>query len=84
MTWYVYIAETRVGYFYTGITTDPEHRIVKHNSGEGAQLAIDQGPFTLKYVSSPFKTKSSARKREIQVKDWSQDKKLKLISGEWN
>ncbi len=45
-------------------------------------MAIEHGPFELVYVSPPFPNKSLARKREIQVKDWSQAKKLKLISGE--
>ena len=81
--WYVYIAKARTQRFYTGITTDPVKRVMKHNTGEGAKFAINQGPFSLVYVSMPFPSKSEARKREIQVKDWSQVKKLKLISGEW-
>lgn len=81
--WYVYIAKARTQKFYTGITTDPLKRIIKHNAGKGAKFAINQGPFSLVYVSVPFLSKSEARKREIQVKDWSRVKKLKLISGEW-
>lgn len=46
-------------------------------------MATDQGGFKLKYVSPPFGSKSEARSREIQVKKWSREKKLKLISGEW-
>ena len=81
--WFVYIAEARTGRYYVGITTDPKKRIGKHNNGKGSRMAKQQGPFELRYVSGPFSTKSEARKREIQVKDWSQAKKKKLISGEW-
>ena len=83
MSWYVYIAKARTGYYYTGITNNPEQRIIKHNSGKGADMAIKQGPFELVYVSSKFSDKSSARKREIQLKRWARDKKEKLIKGEW-
>ncbi|MFZ2484822.1 MAG: GIY-YIG nuclease family protein [Minisyncoccia bacterium] len=83
MSWYVYIAESRFKHFYTGITTDPELRINKHNSGKGSQMAKQQGPFNLVYVSKEFLNKSSARKREAQIKKWTKEKKEKLITGEW-
>ena len=83
MEWYVYIAKARTGRYYTGITTNPSERIQKHNSGEGSRLAVNQGPFELVYVSPPFPGKSEARKREIQIKKWSRQKKEKLITGVW-
>ena len=83
VAWYVYIAESRFKHFYTGITNNPELRIIKHNSGKGSQMATQQGPFTLIYVSKEFPDKSSARKREIQIKGWTKSKKEKLIKGEW-
>ncbi|MEK7194115.1 MAG: GIY-YIG nuclease family protein [Patescibacteria group bacterium] len=83
MSWYVYIAESRYKHFYTGITTNPDARIIKHNSGAGSQMAKEQGPFKLVYVSARFLDKSSARKRESQIKRWAKGKKSRLISGEW-
>lgn len=83
MGWYVYIAKARTGYYYTGITPDPEKRILKHNSGDGSQMAREQGPFELVYISLEFPNKSEARKRESQIKKWSREKKEKLINGEW-
>ena len=83
MLWYVYIAKTRTGFYYTGITTNVELRIFKHNQGKGSQMGRQQGPFTLVYISPPFLNKSLVRKREIQIKGWSRNKKEKLISGEW-
>lgn len=83
MDWFVYIATSRFGHYYTGISNHPGKRIIDHNSGNGSQMAKDQGPFVLSYVSKAFLNKSEARKREIQIKGWSKEKKEKLISGEW-
>ena len=83
MFWYVYIAKAKTGYYYTGITNDPSARITKHNSGKGSQMAIQQGPFELVYVSPSLANKSVARKREAQIKRWSREKKEKLINNEW-
>ena len=83
MFWYVYIAESRFKHFYIGITTNPELRILKHNSGRGSQMATQQGPFVLVYVSKEFLNKSSAREREAQIKRWTKKKKYKLVIGEW-
>ena len=83
MSWFVYIAKARTSRYYVGITTDPKKRIADHNSGKGSRFAINQGPFTLVYVSQKFSNKSEARKREIQIKGWAQSKKEKLITGEW-
>ncbi|MBU0459144.1 GIY-YIG nuclease family protein [Patescibacteria group bacterium] len=81
--WHVYIAQARTGRYYTGITTDTGKRIQTHNKGKGAKFAHDQGNLTLVYESTPFKTKSEVRKREIQIKGWTREKKEKLIRGEW-
>ena len=83
MSWYVYIAESRFKHLYTGITNDPDSRIIKHNSGKGSQMAIQQGPFKLVYVSKEFQNKALARKREVQIKKWTKMKKEKLINKEW-
>lgn len=79
--WFVYIARARTGRFYVGITTDPTERIIEHNSGNGSRFAKQQGPFGLVYVSQPLPNKSEARKREIQIKGWTREKKRKLING---
>jgi len=84
MSWFVYIAQARTGRYYVGITTNPQERIQEHNLGEGSKFAINQGPFSLAYLSPSFPDKSSARKREAQIKKWTQSKKEKLIRGEWN
>lgn len=84
MVWFVYIAQAPTDRYYTGITTDPERRIAEHNRTEGAKFAYDQGVLRLLYTSEEFPDQSFARKREIQIKGWSREKKEKLIRGEWN
>jgi len=81
--WKIYIAKTRTGRYYVGITTDTKKRIEKHNDGKGSKMAREQGPFVLVYESNPFSTKSEARIREEQIKRWTRAKKEKLINGEW-
>jgi len=83
MNWYVYIARAKTGRFYTGMSTNPVTRLNRHNSGEGSKFAKQQGPFNLVYVSQAYKNKFEARRREIQIKDWSKTKKERLISGEF-
>ncbi|HOX11009.1 MAG TPA: GIY-YIG nuclease family protein [Candidatus Moranbacteria bacterium] len=83
MLWYVYIAKAKTSRYYTGITTDAQKRIERHNNGKGSNMARQQGPFVLVYKSLSFQNKSEARKREAQIKGWSRIKKEKLIKGEW-
>lgn len=82
-SWFVYIAEAPTGRYYTGITTDPQRRVIEHNTDQGSKFAHDQGVLKLMYVSSAFADQSSARKREIQIKGWTHEKKKKLVMGEW-
>lgn len=84
MSWYVYIAKAKTTRYYVGITTNPKERLDEHNKGEGSRFAVIQGPFTLEYVSEAFEGKSAARKREVQIKKWTREKKEKLIKGEWD
>lgn len=81
--WFVYIAKTNSGHFYTGISNNVVKRIEKHNSGKGAKYARMHGLFELVYTSGPL-TKSDALKREFQIKGWTHEKKGKLIKGEWS
>ena len=83
MTWFVYLAKARTTRYYTGISTDPLERLEEHNAREGSNFSKEQGPMKLVYYSKPFASKSEARKREAQIKDWTRVKKEKLIRGEW-
>ena len=80
MSWYLYIVEARDKSLYTGITTNIENRIKKHNNGTGAKSLLGKRPVTLKYIEK-FETRSLALKRESEIKAWKREKKLQLIKS---
>ena len=77
--WFVYIARCRDGLYYTGITNDVAKRIKDHNSGKGAVFTAKRRPVEVVYIEK-HPDKSSARKREIQIKDWRREKKEWIAS----
>ena len=76
--WYVYIVRCRDGTLYTGITTDLDRRIEDHNRGIGSKYTAARRPVRLVY-SEPQPNRSSASKREAQIKGWPRSKKKSLI-----
>ena len=64
---------------YTGITTDVEKRIERHNQKKASRYTRMRLPVELIYQEE-HPDKSTARKREIQIKNWSRAKKLALIA----
>ncbi len=79
--WYVYILKCKNHDLYTGITDNIQRRFEEHVSGKG-------GHFTRSFVaeevlfSEQQPDKSSALKREAQIKGWTRKKKLALIQGD--
>ena len=80
MNWFVYILQCRDNSFYIGITNDIPKRIILHNSGKGSKYVRSKLPAKLIY-SEEYNSKSEARKREIQLKGWTRNKKKLLIEG---
>ncbi len=80
--WYVYIIECLDNTYYTGLTWKPEIRYEQHLSKFGSRYTAKHGVKKLAYLEE-HTVLIEARKREKQIKDWSQAKKRKLISGEW-
>jgi putative endonuclease len=80
--WYVYIIECKDGTYYTGMTWKIPTRMDQHESGFGSAYTAKHGFKKLVYHEEHASIED-ARKRERQLKDWSQEKKRKLISGEW-
>jgi len=82
MNWYVYIAQCKDSSLYTGITTDLKRRLLEHNSDDskGAKSLRGKRPVKLVY-SEEHKTQIGARKREVSIKNWKREYKLKLISS---
>lgn len=78
--YYVYIVKCRDNTLYTGITTDLEKRLAKHNQGTGAKYTRGRTPVELVYYEKGY-TKSEALKREISIKKLTRIKKEKLINS---
>jgi len=76
--WYLYLLKCSDGKLYTGITTDVAKRVKRHNQKKASRYTRMRLPVTLIY-QEPHPNKSTARKREIQLKRWSRAKKLALI-----
>ena len=77
---YVYIVECADGSLYTGWTVNVEQRVKVHNAGRGARYTRMHGPVKLVYVEEQ-PDRIAALKRELEIKRWPREKKLKLISG---
>jgi predicted GIY-YIG superfamily endonuclease len=80
--WYVYIIECEDGTYYTGLTWKPPNRWEQHLSLIGSKYTRRHKPKELVYQEEHANLEE-ARKREKQIKDWSQKKKRKLINGKW-
>lgn len=76
--WYVYILECRDGTLYTGATTDIKRRVEEHRAGEGAKYTRIRGVRGLVY-SERKKSRSTAQKRESEIKSFTRAQKKSLI-----
>ena len=77
--WHVYIIECADGTYYTGITTDVERRLNEHNySFKSAKYTRSRRPVKLVYVEAS-ENRSTASRRESQIKKLSRNKKTLLI-----
>jgi len=77
--WYVYMVRASDQSLYTGITTDPERRFAEHQSGKaGAKYFRGRDALEMVYLEAST-DRSSASKREAQIKKLSRVEKLVLI-----
>ncbi len=81
MSWYVYMLRCRDNSLYTGMTDNPERRLLAHNAGIGAKYTRGRGPVTLVY-QEPCATKSDALKREYAIKRLTKAQKEMMIQKE--
>ena len=80
MAWFVYVALCADKSLYTGITTDIKRRFTEHKKGTGAKYTRAKRIIKIIYKENQ-KTRSSALKREMEIKGWNREKKLKLINN---
>ena len=79
MPYSVYILECSDKTLYTGIAIDIEKRLDEHNnSDKGAKYTKARRPVKLLY-SEASKDRSTASKREYEIKKLSRSKKIDLI-----
>lgn len=79
--YYVYMVLCADNTLYTGITTELARRVEEHNSSDkGAKYTKSRRPVKLVY-SEVTQTRSSASKKEYEIKHYSRKKKLALIEN---
>ena len=81
MSYFVYILKCADGTLYTGITNGLESRVASHNSGKAAKYTSGRAPVELVYKEI-CADKSSALKREHEIKKMKREAKLKMVA-EW-
>lgn len=85
--WYLYIVEADDGYLYTGITTDVDRRLREHQGlagkSKGAKFFRGRNALAVVY-SETHNDRSSASKRESQIKKMSAQSKKALVCSAAN
>ncbi len=76
--WYVYIVECKDGSLYTGVTTNPARRLQEHQHA-GSHYTSYNPAIKLVYTER-FPDRSSALKREAEIKGWTRRQKSALIA----
>ena len=83
MNWSVYIILCSDNTLYTGITVDVPRRFDQNSTGKGAKYFRGRQPEQLVYVE-PGHNRSSATKREINLKKMNREEKSRIITSEMN
>ncbi len=77
--YFVYILECKDKSLYTGITTNIARRLAEHKSGTASRYTRSRGAKRMVYTEL-CTDRSSALKREAEIKRWQRPQKLILIS----
>ena len=75
--WFCYVLECADGTFYTGIANSIDQRLSMHNRGRASRYTRGRLPVRLIYAE-PHRDRSSASRREVEVKKMSRVKKRRL------
>ena len=79
--YFVYIIECGDESFYTGMTTNVERRFLEHKSKTGGHYTSSKKVVRVVYTEQ-HPDRSSALKREAEIKSWPRQKKLELIQSQ--
>jgi putative endonuclease len=75
----LYMVECEDGSLITGVTTDLEKRFQDHVHGIGGHFVSSKKAKRILYTEQ-YTQRSKARKREVQIRKWSVDRKLTLAT----
>ena len=78
--YFVYILKCSDSSLYTGITTDVDRRFAEHADGKGGNYTRSRGASDIVYTEK-CKNRSSAQRREAEIKKLSREEKLQLIQS---
>ena len=78
--WSVYLLRCGDGTLYCGIALNVEARLEAHRCGKGARYTKGRGPLALVHVER-CQDKSTALRREREIKQLDRGAKLALIDG---
>lgn len=81
--WSVYMIQCSDGSLYTGITTDIERRLTQHAQQRGAKYFRGRAPGAVVYLETGH-TRSTASRREAQIKKLPAQAKHDLIAADSN
>ncbi len=76
--YFVYLIKCRDKSIYTGITNNLERRFNEHKIGKGGHYTSTKKVIKIMY-SEKHPDRSSALKREAEIKGWRREKKMELI-----
>jgi putative endonuclease len=77
--WFVYILLCKSGSLYTGISNNPQKRFLDHKNGKGGAYTKSHKPIKIVHLEQ-FSDKSTALKRELQIKSWNRKKKIRIFN----
>ncbi|PIQ91637.1 MAG: endonuclease [Parcubacteria group bacterium CG11_big_fil_rev_8_21_14_0_20_39_22] len=78
--YFVYILECADSSLYTGITTNVERRFEEHRASRGGHYTSSRKVRKIVYTEKCL-DRSSALKRELEIKGWRRERKLSLINS---
>ena len=78
-SWHLYIVQTRLGHWYTGISTNVQKRFEAHQAGKGAKNLKGKGPLKLIYQQQ-VGSRSEASKLECRVKKLTKAQKIEFVA----
>jgi putative endonuclease len=76
--YFCYLLRCSDSSLYTGITTDPVRRLKQHNRGQASKYTAARHPVRLVWKEK-HPNRSSALRREAQLKRWPRRQKQALI-----